>query len=75
MGYTEAIADIKKRLSKIKTMLDKPDMSNRSAPQAINDARGRLNRMQLELATMERTLEQFVGETRPAAKVGPSETK
>lgn len=75
MEYTEAIANIKKRSTKIKSLLDNPNMSSRSAPQAVNDAKMRLNRMQLELTTMERTLQQFVGQPRPPIKMGPSETK
>lgn len=75
MEYTEAIANIKKRSTKIKALLDNANMSSRSAPQAVNDAKMRLNRMQLELTTMERTLQQFVGQPRTPIKVGPSETK
>lgn len=75
MEYTEAIANIKKRSTKIKALLDNANMSSRSAPQAVNDAKMRLNRMQLELTTMERTLQQFVGQPRAPIKMGPSETK
>ena len=75
MEYTEAIADIKRRVPRIKTQLDNANMSNRSANLAVNDALARLNRIQLELANLEKTLKEFVGEPRPAAKVGPSETK
>lgn len=75
MEYAEAIADIKRRVPKIKTLLDNATMSQRSAPQAVSDAGWRLNRIQQELANLEKTLKQFVGEPRPAAKVGPSETK
>lgn len=75
MEYAEAIADSKRRLTKIKALLENPNMSSRSAPQAVNDAKMRLNRMQLELATMEKTLQQFVGQPRPPVKMGPSETK
>lgn len=75
MEYTEAIADIKRRVPKIKTLLDNANMNQRSAAMAVNDALARLNRIQFELANLEKTLKQFVGEPRPAAKVGPSETK
>lgn len=75
MEYAEAIADIKRRVPKIKTLLDNATMNNHSATLAVNDAQSRLNRIQFELANLEKTLKQFVGEPRPAAKVGPSETK
>lgn len=75
MEYTEAIADSKKLLTKIKALLDNANMESRSASQAINDARMKLGRMQLDLANMERTLQQFVGQPRTPVKMGPSETK
>ncbi len=75
MEYAEAIAIIKRRATKIKTLLDNANMEGRSAGQAVNDAKGRLSRMQLELTTLETTLQQFAGEPQTAVKVGPSETK
>lgn len=75
MEYAEAITDIKKTATKIKGLLDKADMEKRFAAQAVHNAKSRLAQIQQEMAQLETALQQFAGETRGAAKVGPSETK
>lgn len=75
MTYDEAVADIKRRATKIKTLIEKADMStNRHAPQAVASAKEQLKFTQQNMARLEHTLQQFAA-GRPAAKVGPSETK
>lgn len=74
MTYDEAVADIKRRATKIKTLIEKADMSNQHAPNAVASAKEQLKLMQQNMARLEYTLQRFtVGAS--AAKVGPSETK
>jgi F0F1-type ATP synthase membrane subunit b/b' len=74
MTYIETVADIKKRAAKIKTLIEKADMSGQHAPQAVASAKQQLILIRNNMAQLEHTLQQFtVG--RSAAKVGPSETK
>lgn len=74
MDHAESISEIKRAATKIKKMLDSPQGESRHATVAIANANTQLNRIQRELALLERTLTQFI--VAPVVvKMGPSETK
>lgn len=75
LDYASAIVDIKRIAGRVKTLLDKADMKRRFAGQAVDNAYRQLSLVQQNLALLEKTLQEHVGEERPAATVGPSETK